>query len=363
MYLAINTAKFQEMLVKAVKGAGNNKMIPVTSLLAIKLENERLSLITTDGNNVLHIIEDGIKGDYFYVVVEADTISKLIARMTCETVTLEVTDNYLQVKGNGTYNIDIPLNESGEPIKFPEGKLNKKGKATPYEVSRSDVQLILNAIKPSVAVTLEEPCYTGYYIGDSVIGTDSNRIAAYDKKLFDKDALVSPEMMELWAVMTDDKFTVTVIDNYVVCKSSNCEIYGLLLRGIEDYSIDAINTLIEVDMPNTITLSKNEVLQALDRIALFVGVYDKNIVKLEFADNAVTISSKATNGVETIHAVGDERIESEDFTCYVDITMLQSQVKAVADSVFELEYGADNAIKLQDAASDVTQILALCVAD
>ena len=357
MSLNIKTTKLHEMLTRAVKGVGNNKMIPITSLLAIELKKNVLTLMTTDGTNYLNIIEHNVDGDDFYIVVEADTISKLIARMTCENVSLDIKENSLEVVGNGTYKIDIPLNENGEHIVFPSGKRKDKKKGKSYKVKNSTIQTILTSVKPSLAVTLEEPCYTGYYVGDSVVGTDSIKLASYNEKLFDSAVLVRPETMELLAVITDDEFTVKIVDSSIECISSNCEIYTTAMEGIEDYSIDAINDLIQVEMPNTIKLSKNEVLQALDRIVLFVGAYDKNIVNVTFADRAMVVESKATNGVESITAVSDDEIG--EFSCALDVFMFQQQVKALTSDTFELQYGDEKAIKIKDTGADIIQILAL----
>ena len=111
MKLTIKTVKLKEMVAKAVKGVGNNKLIPLTSLMAIELKDATLTLITTDATNYLYISEDKVVGEDFYVVVDANVFSKLISKMTCEDVTLEIKSDIiaLQVKGNGTYKIELPL--------------------------------------------------------------------------------------------------------------------------------------------------------------------------------------------------------------------------------------------------------------
>ena len=101
MKLTVNTQTLQTMVVKSMKGASCNKMIPLTSLMAIELKDNRLSLITTDATNYLYVSETKVEGDDFYVVVQADMFSKLISRLTCEKVKLELSDNVLKVKGNG----------------------------------------------------------------------------------------------------------------------------------------------------------------------------------------------------------------------------------------------------------------------
>ena len=88
MKMTITTSTMQNLVSKAMKGASNNKMIPLTGLMAIQLKDHLLTLITTDATNYLYVREDKVEGDDFYVVTQAEMFSKLIARLTCEKVSL-----------------------------------------------------------------------------------------------------------------------------------------------------------------------------------------------------------------------------------------------------------------------------------
>ena len=324
MKLTLKTEKLKEMVSRAVKGVGNNKLIPLTSLMAIEVKDNKLTLITTDATNYLYIVEDKVVADDFYVVVDANTFSKLVSKMTCENITLEVKTGLfvLEVRGNGNYKIELPLDENGEPIKYPDPveKLDLSS-AEQRTINRTTVQVILETIKPALAVTLENPCYTGYYVGDDVVATDTYKIASMNINLLGNNRLVSPEFIE----------------------------------GIEDYAIDAINGLVNTEMNSFCSVPKNAILQLLDRLSLFVGTYDKNAIHLTFTQNGLQVSSKAANGVEIIDYIASENFTP--FTCAIDIQMLTQEIKAISNDVIELYYGTDNAIKMTDG--NITIIVAL----
>jgi len=357
MKLTIKTEKLKEMVSRAVKGVGNNKLIPLTSLMCIELKDNKLTLITTDATNYLYITEDKVIADDFYAVVDANMFSKLISKMTCDNITLEIKTGILSVKGNGNYKIELPLDENGEPIKYPD----------PYEklcdvssdvgtINRTTIQVILETIKPALATTLENPCYTGYYVGDNIVATDTYKIASMGVKLFESDPkLVSAELLDLLAVMNAEKIRVETSDNDVIFITPDCIVCGKFMEGIDDYAIDAITDLVNTEIDSFCSVPKSALLQLLDRLSLFVGTYDKNAVHLTFTNEGLQVSSKAANGIELIKYVVSDNFK--DFTCSIDIQMLTQEVKAIQSDVIEMYYGEDNAIKMTDG--NITIIVAL----
>lgn len=357
MKLTINTEKLKEMISRAVKGVGNNKLIPLTSLIAIELKDGKLTLITTDATNYLYIIEDKVVGDDFYAVVDANTFSRLVSKMTCENIVLDIKNNILNISGNGNYKIELPLDENGEAIKYPnpyeEFDLSEDTKSE--IINRTTIQVILETIKPALATTLENPCYTGYYMGQQVVATDTYKIACMDIELFKQARLISSEMLDLLAVINDERIEVNIVDDSVIYTTPTCIVVGKFMEGIEDFAIDPIMDLVRTDFSSHCTIPKNALLQLLDRLSLFVGTYDKNAIYLTFTRNGLQVSSKAANGIELIDYVSSNNFI--DFTCAVDIQMLINEVKAIRNDVIELHYGEDNAIKMTDG--NITIIVAL----
>lgn len=359
MKLTIQTDKLKEMVARAVKGVGNNKLIPLTSLMCIQVKNNALTLITTDATNYLYIVENKVLSEDFYAVVDANVFSKLISKLTCSTVTLEIKGNIwvLEITGNGNYKLELPLDENGEPIQYPDpvSKLKLSDDTSAGVLNKSTIQVILETIKPALAVTLDNPCYTGYYVGDKIVATDTYKIASMDVSLFGQTQLISPELFDLFAVMTSEKIAVDIVDDSIICKSPDCVIYGRFMEGLSDYAIDAISALVDTKFDCFCAVPKTALLQALDRLSLFVGPYDKNAVYLTFTREGLQISSKAVSGIEIIKYVSSDNFK--DFTCAVDIQMFTQEIKAVSNDVIELYYGEDNAVKIADG--NITIIVAL----
>ena len=357
MKLTMSTQKLKEMVSRAIKGVGNNKLIPLTSLMCIEVDNHLLTLITTDATNYLYILEDEVAADDFYAVVDANIFSKLISKMTCENVSLEIKSgtNVMQVKGNGNYKIELPLDEDGQPIKYPDPCDNLTNADIASSINRTTVQVILDSVKPALATTLENPCYTGYYMKDKVVATDTYKIASMNVPMFDEPKLISPELLDLLSVMTDEKIEVGVYGNDIVYDTHDCIVCGKFMEGVEDYAIDAISGLVDTEFNSYCSVPKNVLMQLLDRLSLFVGTYDKNAVYLTFTKEGLQVSSKAANGVEIIDYASSKNFQ--EFTCSIDIQMFTQEVKAIQSDMIELYYGEDNAIKMVDG--NITIVVAL----
>lgn len=356
MKLTMNTVKLQDMVSRAVKGASNNKLIPITSLMAIELKADHvLTLTTTDATNYLYIDENKVEGDDFYVVVPVDMFSKLIARMTCENVTLILHPEIkiLEVKGNGNYKIELPLDENGQLIKYPDPY--KSDVSSDIKLNLSTVRVILDTLKSALATTLENPCYTGYYVGDSVIATDTYKIANMDINLFNMPVLVSAELMNLLSVITEENIRVSINKDVLQFATDTCRVYGRAMEGIEDFAVEPIMSLVNTEMDSWCSLNKTQLLQVLDRLSLFVGPYDKNAVRFTFTREGLEISSKASSSVEMIPYISSK--DFREFTCMIDVQMITQEVKAIQTDVIDMYYGEDNAVIMKDG--NITIVVAL----
>ena len=266
----LTTRMLQEMVSKSVKGCSNNKMMPMTSIMAIQLSDGALTLITTDMTNYLYVSEGvSAEGD-FYVTVRADMMAKFIASLTSEIVTFEVTDKYLEVKGNGEYKIELELDENGKMIEFPNFEPCKKSIG---KVSMSNIHTILSTIKPALSKDVVTPCYTNYFVGDSVIATDLNTINMLGVKLFEKakkPLFISTELMDLIGLCTEDTIDVRNDGDILDIISDSIQIHSTLFEYTSQYQTDDINGVIAFEYPSECSVNRNALLQTLDRIMLFI---------------------------------------------------------------------------------------------
>lgn len=355
MNFTIKTTELQDMVGKAIKCTSNNKLIPLTSLLNIKVKDNILTLTTTDATNYFYVSKpDKVYCEDFEISVLADLFTKLVQKTTSENIEIIASEGLLKVKGNGTYTMELPLDENGNVIKFPS-KLSEDFEALSGTLKLSTVKSILNYNKPSLAVNMKAPSLTCYYCADKVVTSDSYKVCSTNIKVFDKPMLLTSTLVDLLGVMSEEDIMVTFTESDMVFRTSIETIYSPITPGVNTYPITAIDNLVNRDFTSSCKVSKSALLNILDRLSLFVSPYDKKGIYLTFTPEGIMCSSKKLSGEELIPYISSNNFA--DYTCCIDIDMLRSQVSTQEGEEIELGYGSDVAIKLTN--KNIIQLVAL----
>jgi len=352
--MKILTSLLQKMVSKAIQGASNNKNLPLTSLMGIEAKGDILTLTTIDGSNIFKVRQVVESVEDFYTIVNADTFAKLIGKTTTEYITLENKENYLEFRGNGTNKFEIAINEEGEMVRFPEIKdIQGEGLSLNLPI----IQEQIKTAKASVAKTMELPCLTGYYIGNNIITTDRELICSIKNLEMKEPILISNEMAEL-ILLIDGAEILEIVkkDNDLILYTDKYTIAGKELEGKENYPVQQIEDLLQTNKyENTIKVNKQELLNVLSRLSIFISDYDKNGVYLQFSNDGLTLQSQKSNAIEVVEAI--EKTEIKSFNCLIDIDMLKSQVETVSTDMIEIQYGQEKSIKITDG--NCTHIISL----
>ena len=355
MELKIKTCDLRSMVDKAIKCSSNNKLIPLTSLMNIKVSQNVLSVTTTDATNYFYAYaKDKVNCEDFEISVVADLFTKLIQKTTSDFVELKLEDNVLKIKGNGVYTMALPLDENGSVIKFPVKDDFKFGPNTQV-IKETTIQTILATNKAALAISVELPSLTAYYCGDKVVTSDSYKICSTAIKVFDKPMLITASLMELLGVLDTEDINVSISDKNIMFRTPSEKIYAPIAEGIDTFPIDAINGLLDQEFVSKCVVPRAAILSVIDRLCLFVSPYDKKGIYLTFTPEGLMLSSKKSSGTETVPYMASENFQN--YTCLIDVEMFKSQIATQSSEKLELYYGSSTAIKTVN--NNITQIIAL----
>lgn len=357
--MKVNTEVLKGMIAKSIKGVGDNKLIPITQLMGIEMKDGELSIITTDATNYLYITNQ-MDSDDFSVTVYADQFAKLISKTTSEYTELKIENGNLEVRGNGVYTLELPLDENGTLIKYPNPVEDAHVTKRTAAISLSLVKTILESLKGSLATTMEMPVITQYYAGDTILATNRHMVAEIANRLCPDDMLISAECMDLLDNMTDEIINMVMGDEYVIFKGTGCIVYSKNNMDIEEYPAQTLSELLSMDFPYICKINKLELLNLLDRMTLFATDVTRQLapVKLSFGSGALTVYNKSGKSCEDIWYTEDTD-KSGDFECWINIALLTSQLKSYSGDIVEIHYGNESLIKFVDGS--ITQVIALFV--
>lgn len=356
--MKILTVKLQALVTKAIKGAGFNKLLPITNKIGIEVKNGIIRLCTSDGTNYLYVKEDyADESQSFSATVDADIFSKLILKTTSEGIELTIENNTLIVEGNGKYKIPLAMNDDGTVIVYPNMLDSVSAEEVLGTLSAQTIQLMISTIKPTLATNLSTPVYTNYLMSDYIVSTDRTMLNAYkNPNKFSEDKLLSREFVDLLGLTNADA-VISEADNAIIAKSGNMTVYAKTALNISDFNKQGVNSMLDMSYDSYCKLKKSDLLPLIERISLFVGEYDESVVRLHFTEEGIEVTSKNDDGAELI-----EYMESKDFkdtSIKIDVNKLVTQLKSYQSDSIDLYYGNPSCIKFQDG--DTVQITALFI--
>lgn len=358
MKFTILTKTFQEMMNKVNKGAGNNKLLPLTSMLHINLNDKVLSLTTTDMNNFITIKETGINGDNLDVVMPLDMISKIVAKTTTDTITIEYNDGFVKFVGNGTYSLPVSVDEEGNNVIFPE--YNFPEVYDEETINYADVRNVIDNNSACLSTDLSTPCLTGFYFGDNVITTDSVAICINKTKMFKNPVLLSPAVVNLLGLFTAEKITTRRSGDKIEFISPNVIVCGSVMTEIDDYPAEAIESYLDAKFQNSCKINKASLLGILDRILIFVDeVYDNFIANITFSDKGMLIQNKNNTANEIINYVSISEPIKESYNCTINLVILRSIINTCNVDNVVVYFGHEDNICIKIEDNNIVKIIAL----
>lgn len=353
-YFVVDTNILKSAVNKAVKGASNSKFSAITSLMNVVVSGGKFSLTTTDCNNYLTITDSILFGEDVTFTVGVDLFSKLVQKTSADKIKISVSENEISFTGNGTYKIPIQLDVDVSPIKYPNHEIN-----SPDYTGTIKTSIIKNIIfhnKPSLAVTMEAPYLTGYLcLPDKVISADSFNICSNEVITFKNKTLVLPIVFELLSMSSEEDIEYKVSDNNILFENSNMKLYSTMLDGVNDYPIDAISGLLNVEYTSDCVLPKTALLSVIDRLSIFINDNDQNGLYFNFTNNGVTVESIVGNAIETVPYQGSNNFK--EFSCCIGIDALKRQISSHSGEAIKLHYGDDRMIMIED--DNIIQIISL----
>jgi DNA polymerase III sliding clamp (beta) subunit (PCNA family) len=346
--MKINTNKLRNMLGHITKIKAN-PLLEISNYIQLVCDKDgSMRINATDGDNHITVFEDGEYDESIDFIVKTDQFVSLINKTTTENVTLTAKENYLEVKGNGTYKVELVQGEI-----YPDHKIETNGALKIDDCVAYNLKHGLNVGKNVKSQTAADGCLFGYlFRNNHIITADAIKVNASDFDCQGLEVLIPPSLANLVQTLSSEKVNIIhdVNNNSIMFKSKNIVISGTLMEGVEEYP-ESILPMIEETQPSLCVVDTQEFLKALNRIGLFIDIYDMNTLQIAFVGDLITLQTVG-GSVESITTKDSPR--HEDIVYEVNIKYLQDLVSSVDSPTIDIEYGNPDLIKI---VSDKDQML------
>lgn len=343
MKVTLETKVLKDLTARVMKGVGKNESIMRTCWIGIKCQENTLSMTAWDGENYLVVSEDKIVCDDFKVTVTAEKFAQLVSKTTSDKITLELKDNYLKVKGNGDYKLELPVNDEGELDNYPEIVFDTKKKGT--KIKLSAIVWAIEGNKISLAKTPEVPHLMCYYFGDEVLTTNNTTAALSNINVFGQPIMLKSDLVNLVATMENEEITVYTDKDKILFKTPKTTILGYFNEGKEEFEEgikDELKQLFDEESPASCSVEKDALLGILDRIMLFVKTKEEGI-RVLFTKNGIQFYNKDNSVNELLQYATSENFVSFEVKLQLDV--LKDLINNVCDEKCYIQYGLDGMLK------------------
>lgn len=361
--IKIKTELLKSMIDKSLKVCSFDKLSPLTELIEIKIDGEDLSLQTTDKITNM-IVKGKIEGntETARVVVDAKIFAALISKTSTEDVELNITQSSLIVTGNGTYYLDIRIDESGEIISFPE--INVDANKETREIALDELSARMAICRPAIPDNFDTPELNNYYLGESIITSNAFVVTSLNNidKLKDKVIFIRKTLGNILIDLGLKKGKMYIDNDNIIIYDDTYVISSTLSDDLDKYPLEGIKAFLGSKFSYKVEILKDELLALLDRLSLFVSEYDDNSINLLFTKDKMVVNSIKSTANEEITYESAEVEGLVEYSCKVDIKYLKQQMEAIPEAKVTIEFGgSDEAIKF--VSGEINQIVSLKVGD
>ena len=361
--MIIRTELLQDSCAKILNAVDSNVLSAVTETLEINAGANVFSMAVTNREYFVEVWVDTDSAEDFHATVNANLFLRLVSKVTSETIELTSDGNSLHIKCNGDYK--IPLIYDGEQLMVLP-RIEAEEKIEEVDVDSNILRSIVNYNSKELSKgSISKPIQRLYYVDKSgaVTFTTGACINKFDidmnSKLFFSDKLV-----KLFKLFKDTKVKMTIDRNQLmegaystvaVFEAPNIFISAVLSSDdslVNGFTVDAIRGRADTLYPYSVSVNKDALIQAIDRLMLFSQSGAKAdlsvaIVKMSFGKDGVVVSDRMDiNKEEVIYSSASEGIDS--YVAYIDSSDLTKTLATCTNQLVTFNFGNSQAFVLTE---------------
>lgn len=355
-------------ILEAVDTTGTSLTSEALELVA---DNGTLTLNVTNGEYFAKTLTkvDSLEG--FRATVNAKLFLSLISKMTTDTIELSTNQNFLMVKGNGTYKIKLMADENGllrlEPISIGNviNEFDIDGKILQSIHKHNSKELLKSGIRSQLQKT--------FYLDDKGCITFTSGACINPFTLEQPVRVLLPEkIVKLFKLLKSEKvrfrYGVSQLQNGIMqarvsFSNANTEITAKLLNSTEmldKFPAKSLRELANAGYPCSAEIEKSQLLDSIVRLSLFTdGTQPVSYTYLTFSKDGLDIFDSTHENKEHIGLINPINSLEGQYSCILNTEDLRLTLEGCESQTISMGFGNHRAILI--AKDGVLNIMPECI--
>lgn len=353
----------QNACTKILQATDSSELSAITETLELKTEGKFLYLSVTNKEYFAKVTIALVEEANLHATVKANLFLKLISQVTTDCIELWVKDNFLNVKANGSYKLPLVYDEStGELIHLPEIEL--KNVTTEFNIPSGVLMSIYhNNMKEILKAkgAFPKPVQKYFYLdGQGCITFVSGACVNSFKLPSDVKVLLPLRVVKLFKLFKGGEVSFKLANDFETEENIQTKVQfesgDVCLTAIVPSSPEMISSVpaefirktATEDFPYSITVNRDEFVQAIGRMLLFYsGLNGKAEIQsysnIHFGASCLTIQDTNNMNFEKVRYTNQGTL-SEEYDCVLDLVDLKMTLEGCDDAFVTICFGNNTAV-------------------
>lgn len=353
--MIIRTGLLGKICDKILSAVDNSDMTSITETLELQGVNGNLYLNVTNREYFVKVKVDGGATEDFHASVSADVFLKLIPRITTEDIELELNDNHLEIKGNGSYKLPL-IYDNDKVLTLPAIDINNI--TGTFDISTETLRSIdLYNSKELTKGIISKPVQRYFYVDNQGAITFTSG-ACVNNFAIDTPVkmLLNLKTVKLFKLFEGETVKVEVGQDVtpdgITQSKARFSTENVILTSITtsddsllgSVPVDAIRKRANETYMYSVELDKDELLQAINRFLLFNQSNATDMYcKFVFDNNKLSIQDKIGGNSEVLPY--NQHLDiTEPYEAMLELKGLKSTLETCKIKYINVAFGNHTAI-------------------
>lgn len=354
--ISIKSESFKDVCSKILTAVDTSELSTITETLALNCNAGKFTLSVTNREYFVETFFDVEPSIVFEATVNAGLFLKLVSQITTETIELSTKDNYLLIKGNGTYKLSM-IFDGDTLLKLPE--INIENVTTNFVIT-SDIlnSIVLYNSKEISKDTAVSPVQKMYYVDELGAITFTNGACVNDFVLPQKvKLLMNSRLVKLFKLFKDgvvsfemghDAISSDIVQTKVRFSNDTVRITSILSCDdslMSKVPVSAIRKRANNDYPYSIVLDKNALLHTINRLTIFnkgMHAVAKTYGVFEINNEVVVYDANKEN--KEVIAINNDFALTDTYTMCLNLDDIKLILDSCSDSHICMRFGDHSAV-------------------